>query len=801
MGASLSDGADVHVGHQWPPDFTPPAEGHWVIIQPWEYGSIPHAWLTPMQELVDEVWVPSRFVRNCFIHSGVPAEQVQVVPNGVAEIFFQPQNPYPLATTKKFKFLFVGGTIPRKGIDLLLQVYQQCFSAADDVCLVIKDMGVGTFYQGQTAEQMIAAIRNKPQAPEIEYHAEELSQEDMARLYAACDCLVHPYRAEGFGLPIAEALAAGLPVIVTGFGAALDFCDNEHAYLIPARAQHLPSQPGEMPTVDQQFWAQPDMDYLRWLLKHVVDHPDEARAKARRGQAFLRANYTWEHAAAVAEARLGALCKRLIRRLHPRAPAVATTPYQGNGKTRVSLTMIVKNEEHNLGDCLQSVADLVDEIVIADTGSSDGTKEIARQFGAKVVEFPWVNSFSAARNEALRHATGDWIFWMDADDRLDEANRRKLQEVFAGLPNGRLLGYNMKVSCLPGPDQESPTVVDHIRLFPNHAQIRWKYRIHEQILVAIRKLGGTVEWTDVTVQHVGYQDADVHRRKGDRNFALLQLDYQDDPDDPYTLFNLGNMYHEYKRYDEAIDLLTKSLRRSEPSDSIVRKLYSLIAQCRVGLAEYEAAVSMCREGRTYYPNDIELLFVESGVLHKLGDRPGAVACLQRLRISHDDPHFGSVNTGLRSMACNSLGVLFMEMGQFQESEQSFRQAIAEASNYLNAWLGLADLYLKQQRLLEVEEIIQRLGQKPTARLEKTILQAQLCLARKAFAEARSIIEQVIQQAPQSVFARLVLSRVLLQEGRDWQAAEQALRDVLALDPDHSEARNNLEILLRQRSSD
>ncbi len=159
LGTTLSAAADVHVGHQWPPDFTPPAQGHWVIIQPWEYGSIPHAWLQPLKELVDEVWVPSRFVRNCFVHCGVPAEQVQVVPNGVAEIFFEPHEPYPLKTAKKFTFLFVGGTIPRKGIDLLLQAYQHCFSAADDVSLVIKDMGVGTFYQGQTAEQMISKLR------------------------------------------------------------------------------------------------------------------------------------------------------------------------------------------------------------------------------------------------------------------------------------------------------------------------------------------------------------------------------------------------------------------------------------------------------------------------------------------------------------------------------------------------------------------------------------------------------------------------------------------------------------------
>jgi GT2 family glycosyltransferase len=86
-------------------------------------------------------------------------------------------------------------------------------------------------------------------------------------------------------------------------------------------------------------------------------------------------------------------------------------------RTRVSLTMIVKNEERHLPDCLASVNDLVDEMIVVDTGSTDRTKAVAASYGAKVSDFPWVDDFAAARNEALRHATGDWVFWMDADDR------------------------------------------------------------------------------------------------------------------------------------------------------------------------------------------------------------------------------------------------------------------------------------------------------------------------------------------------------------------------------------------------
>src|SRR5690242_15059907 len=85
----------------------------------------------------------------------------------------------------------------------------------------------------------------------------------------------------------------------------------------------------------------------------------------------------------------------------------------------ISLCMIVKNEEASLATCLQSAADLVNEVIVVDTGSSDQTKAIAARFGARVHDFAWVNDFSAARNESLRQASGEWIFWLDADESLD----------------------------------------------------------------------------------------------------------------------------------------------------------------------------------------------------------------------------------------------------------------------------------------------------------------------------------------------------------------------------------------------
>jgi glycosyltransferase involved in cell wall biosynthesis/tetratricopeptide (TPR) repeat protein len=809
---------DVHVRMEWPPRFDPPAVGHWVVFQPWEFGSLPREWLRPLAELADEVWAPSWFVRDSFVSSGIPPERVHVVPLGIDPEILRPGvEPFQLKTTKRFKFLFVGGTIHRKGFDFLLKAYNATFSHTDNVCLVVKEVGDKTFYHRQTAEKAIAESQARANAPEIEYLVAELSDSEIAGLYAACDCLVLPYRGEGFGLPVAEAMACGLPVIVTDYGAVLDFCDSGTSYLVPAHVRRFgKNRVGAFETVGEPWLAEPDAKSMCSLLRRVVNSPEESRSKGVAAAARVRSQFTWAQTADVVEARVRALREQPVRRFARAGPAasphVSVLPQaavipsaihsssvaEPRSRPRVSLCMIVKNEEANLGECLASAAGLFEETIVVDTGSADATKLIAVRHGARIFDFNWCDSFAAARNESLRHASGDWIFWLDADDRIDEENRAKLKSLFAKLGDDNA-AYVMKCLCVPDSASGTATVVDHVRLFRNRPDLRWTYRVHEQILPALRRTGAEVLWSDVVIRHTGYQDPALRRRKLERDLRILRLEIAELPDDPFTLFNFGQVAQELGQYAEAIPLLRRSLERSHVKDSIVRKLYALIAGCHRQLGQPGEALIACREGRTHYPDDAELLFVEAILLRERGELAAAEACLRLLLSVKTDGHFASIDAGLKGYKTRqNLAVLCQQQGRYEEAESFYRQVIEEQPAFLPALVGLADLCLLQKRWSEVEVLAARLNSSRSGVYEGSLLTARLRLALGQFDSALTVLEEIIAGNPRAVQPRVLLSHVLLQHGTDPDAAERALLAVLELAPEHVEARNNLAVLRQER---
>jgi tetratricopeptide (TPR) repeat protein len=497
---------------------------------------------------------------------------------------------------------------------------------------------------------------------------------------------------------------------------------------------------------------------------------------------------------------------------------------------RLSLTMIVKNEAGTLGRCLASVRDIMDEIIVVDTGSSDNTKEIAHHHGAYVFDLPWPDSFAAARNESIRHATGQWLLWLDADEYFDDTNRDKLRQLLGSLGDDNT-AYVLRQRS---PSNVSPTLVGQVRLFRNHPAVRWDYRVHEQILPSLRKAGYAIRDTDICIEHTGYLDPALRQRKLERNLRLLHLDLAERPNDAFTLFNLGWAFADLGRIAEAIPLLERSLQYSHNADSITPKLYSLLTQCHHRLGQFEQAWAVCQAGHVRHPEDAELLFLKGQLCRQRGDRAGARACwLQLLSPSPtrgedaDSPSplvgegwgggqvstlhptssppgeketwaegaFTSVDAGLRGpWVRHHLALLDRDEGNLADAETHWQTILDEAPEFHPARLGLAELYLRQERWLELEKLLGEL--RAHAPLDAALLHARLHLAQKQFGEARRLLEEVLHQAPNHLPAHILLSHVLLQAG-DETAAEPQLRHIVALDPGQAESWRNLAVLYRR----
>ncbi|HET9076925.1 MAG TPA: glycosyltransferase [Acidimicrobiales bacterium] len=309
-GAGLGRGSgpiSVEVRHFWPADLSAPMQGKLVVILPWEYGGVPAEWIPALHNDVDEIWVPTSWVRDGYIRSGIPADKVAVIPNGVDVDTFTPDGPrLTFAKTHSRRLLFVGGAIYRKGFDLLLDAYREEFGPNDDVCLVVKPFGFDGVYSRSSMGRKLLDAASDPLGPAIEIIDRHLSRDELAMLYRSCDVLVHPYRGEGFGLPVAEAMACGIPVIVTGSGACLDFCDDTTGWLVEAT-----EIPGTLvdwtPGPAGFWWADPDRDHLRHLMRRAVEDDGARRTRGAAARRRIAEGFTWDIATGRAAGRLRAV--------------------------------------------------------------------------------------------------------------------------------------------------------------------------------------------------------------------------------------------------------------------------------------------------------------------------------------------------------------------------------------------------------------------------------------------------------------------------------------------------------------
>ena len=238
---------------------------------------------------------------------------------------------------------------------------------------------------------------------------------------------------------------------------------------------------------------------------------------------------------------------------------------------KISLCMIVRDEEKNLPRALKSVTGAVDEIIVVDTGSIDRTPELAREHGASVYHHPWKNSFSEARNHSLDYATGDWILILDADEELHPEDQQNLRTLIDEAPPG-IDGINMLVYQLFDTDLSVADQLFSVRIFRRRPKIRYWGRVHNQLLIDKSK----TNYCDLRVLHYGWtKDYERKQAKTKRTRALLEQQLAETPDAHYTKYHLGGMYCAAGEHEKGIPLLKEAVEYLEEPRHRAKACYVL----------------------------------------------------------------------------------------------------------------------------------------------------------------------------------------------------------------------------------
>ncbi|MBE3574454.1 MAG: glycosyltransferase [Firmicutes bacterium] len=367
-----------------------------------------------------------------------------------------------------------------------------------------------------------------------------------------------------------------------------------------------------------------------------------------------------------------------------KAPAVA-----------ISLCMIVKDEESCLPACLESAKGLANQIVVVDTGSRDHTPDIATRYGAEVYHMEWRNDFSAARNESLRHAKGDWILILDADETLANWPAAEVRQTLASTSAEAFL---IPVESVADAASCSSMLHSSVRFFRNRPQYRFVGDLHEQIIPSILGAGlGGFEFAPWRVRHFGYQ-RDVVRSKGkiDRNIGILHKVVRDNPFDAFARYNLGVEYFRSGQKELALAQFQRAFSLlADIRASFASMVVWYIIQTLISLRREEEALSVLRDAREAFPDYTDLIYLTGLIEFERGAYSSAVSeFMQCLEQGESSPRHLTVPGVGTYRALWQLGRCQEKLGNSAAAVEAYVHALRQDRAFGPAAGSLAGLLLR-----------------------------------------------------------------------------------------------------------
>jgi len=344
---------------------------------------------------------------------------------------------------------------------------------------------------------------------------------------------------------------------------------------------------------------------------------------------------------------------------------------------RLSATLIVRDESRFIEGCLQSLVGHVDEIVVVDTGSRDDTIAKARQFPVKFGHFAWCDDFSAARNYALEQASGDWILYIDADERFEVPDRAILDSVLAD--DGKVawsLRFHPLIDWTPYAEP---------RIFRNDPRIRFEGIIHETMRPGIERVacsdGKATGRCDLALHHVGYEDDQAP--KNARNIPLLRARLARDPDHLYSWWHLGQSLELAGDEDGAAAAWAHGAAVAQAKPAAARRLedsLSAHALIKLRIKRNQPADDLLQETLALYPRNLALRWLAARRALERGALDAARPDLEMLAAidagSFFDPELAYEKALFRHLAKEALALCHFQAGRYREAAHFYRLAAA-----------------------------------------------------------------------------------------------------------------------------
>ena len=355
--------------------------------------------------------------------------------------------------------------------------------------------------------------------------------------------------------------------------------------------------------------------------------------------------------------------------------------------TRISLCMIVRDEEEALPRCLRSAQHVVDEVCVVDTGSRDRTREVASAFGARVVDVPWDDHFADARNASLAVATGDWVLVLDADEELASPDARARLEAFAA--RGPRLG-RIEIEHRD-PSAGAQGVVALTRFLPLTPDLRFRGRVHEQ--AECPAASGRAD-TGVRVLHHGYAaDVLARRDKLERNRRLLELALAEEPREAYLHYQLARTLEVAARHEDAWRACRRAIELAPRDTPWLAHLVETGAYALRALGRSEEALRLIEDIAPRFPGRPDTCFLRALLAMDLGRLDEAEQGFRRcLALEAGLASGGETSPSAATYApAYNLGMMCEVLGLLEEARAWYERALAYLPSHEASIAGLARL--------------------------------------------------------------------------------------------------------------